>query len=190
MDLFNKKRIQKLEREKTDLTIDLMNAGTAINNYKQTLETVKKTAIEEEKIFNKIISEKDKTISGLNLSLSSAESYIEELKTDNNRLSLKLEELENKRRKSASACGGYVTKINKQAKALDNLSSNLSKANQKIAWLSKRRGSPTFAEINAYDYQQKEVERRQAIKDKELRDRKEEQLTIDFGPLVNKWNLK
>ncbi len=179
MDLFNKKRIKDLEREKTDLTIDLMNAGTAIKNYKETLDISKTTAAAARKRFNKTISELIATISGLNLSLSSAESYIEELKTDNNRLSLKLEEIENKRRKSASACGGYVTKINKQAKALDNLSSNLSKANQKIAWLSKRRGSPTFAEINAYDYQQKEVEKRQSIRDKELRARKEEQLTID-----------
>lgn len=169
MDLFNKKKIKNLKAE--------------MDEYKTTQKVIRK-GLED------TITEKEKTISGLRLSLEQAETYIDEQKSsfgqtivekDNiiAHLNKKLEKVETSRRKSAAACGAYIVNTKKLKSQLVKATDLLKLANNKITWLSKRRGSPSFAEINAYDHQQKEVERRRIEKENESRKVNEEQLTID-----------
>lgn len=72
---------------------------------------------------------------------------------ENDKLQEKLQEKELLRRKNASAIGGLKAKINE-------LKSELERANQKIAWLKNNQKAPTKEEIIAYETRMKEVEKR------------------------------
>lgn len=70
-----------------------------------------------------------------------------------NDLEKKLNEKEQSRRKSAGVVGGLKAKINQLQKELD-------KANYTINFYKTHQKSPNIEELKAYEYQQKEVEKR------------------------------
>lgn len=69
-------------------------------------------------------------------------------------LTKQVQEKETLRRKNAGAIGGLKAQVNNLIKQLDQ-------ANYTIDFYRNHRKSPTLEEIKAYEYQRKEVERRQ-----------------------------
>lgn len=69
-------------------------------------------------------------------------------------MTIKCNDMEHKRRITASAIGGLKKRINHLEKELD-------KANMRINWLKRNQKAPTKEEILAYEMQMKEVEKRQ-----------------------------
>lgn len=111
-----------------------------------------------------LIALKEKRIEAMGNKISSYAKRNDELRSivetqykENAELIEKLEQKELARRKNAGAIGGLKAKINE-------LKTDLERANQKITWLKTNQKAPTKEEILAYEMRMKEVEKRQKQK--------------------------
>lgn len=120
--------------------------GTLCKQDKEKDDIIKKLNLKIIELKEKLSDTKQKEHNWL-ISLDNLEqSYVD--------LQNKLEEKELLRRKCAGQVGGLKAKISV-------LKKDLARANQKINWLSNNQKAPSKEEIQAYDLQMKEVEKRQ-----------------------------
>ena len=128
-----------------------------IKGLNETIDTLKRN-LETEIMISK---EKDESIKLLDNRIQIANqrySYLKKEEKENSKKIQTLEKLvikkEHQRRINASAMGGLKKQIN-------SLEDSLERANLKINWLQNNQKAPSKEEILAYDFQFKEVERRQ-----------------------------
>ncbi len=161
--------------EVQDLLNEIHARDSKIIDYEETIKA-KKTKLEEE---NEEMASLNETIKELKEQYSSAvkeynskiDNLSMQLEIKNNLLikeSKKLAVTEESRRKSAGAVGGLTAKVNALSKELDQTIKDrnkaveeLQKAKYTIDFYKKHRKSPDIEKIKAYDFQFKEVEKRQ-----------------------------
>ena len=134
----------------------LVDANNEIKKLKKKIEKLEELSKEKDNL----IKLRDDRVQTLTNKLSESkrdnttkQNIINILNEQLDDMTIKYHGKEKARRKNAGAIGGLKAKINE-------LELDLEKANHKITWLSKNQKAPSKEEIQAYDTQMKEVEKR------------------------------
>ena len=137
---------EDLEKELDQSSEDLNAKDKTIGDYENTITEKKNKIQEDEEEISKLKTEKEEIKQRLSDTIRDTNSTIDSL-------NIQLETKSNLLIKETK-------KNQKLEKAILKRDSELEKANKKIYWLSTNQKEPSKEEIIAYDYQQKEVEKR------------------------------
>ncbi len=156
-DWLNYVRNYKESKDNEDITDGtIVELNKKIKRLNKRIEQASYIAREKDNL----ISLRERRIDALNNKISSYVRRNDELRSivetqykENELLQEKLKEKELARRKNAGAIGGLKAKINE-------LKTDLERANQKIIWLKNNQKAPTKEEIIAYETRMKEVQKR------------------------------
>ena len=155
---------EDLEKELDQSSEDLNAKDKTIGDYENTITEKKNKIQEDEEEISKLKTENEEIKQRLSDTIRDTNSTIDSLNIQLETKSNLLIKETKKNQKLEKAILKRDSELEKTIEKYENVISEkdqeLEKANKKIHWLSTNQKAPSKEEIIAYDYQQKEVEKR------------------------------